>query len=98
MPPRSRADAQLDLFHTPAAAPLPVVGSAAVPPAQATVAQRLARGVYLGTSSWSFPGWQGIVYDGRASETQLARHGLAAYARHPLLRAVGIDRTYYAPM
>ncbi len=26
----------------------------------------------------------------------MARHGLAAYAWHPLLRAVGIDRTYYA--
>ena len=24
--------------------------------------------------------------------------GLAAYARHPLLRCVGIDRTYYAPL
>jgi uncharacterized protein YecE (DUF72 family) len=39
-----------------------------------------------------------MVYACHASETQLARHGLAAYARHPLLRAVGIDRTYYAPM
>jgi uncharacterized protein YecE (DUF72 family) len=28
----------------------------------------------------------------------LARRGLAAYARHPLLRAVGIDRTFYAPV
>ena len=28
----------------------------------------------------------------------LARRGLAAYARHPLLRAVGLDRTYYAPI
>jgi uncharacterized protein YecE (DUF72 family) len=32
------------------------------------------------------------------SRSHLARHGLAAYARHPLLRAVGIDRTYYAPI
>src|SRR5262245_28797051 len=97
MPPRSRARDQLDLFHTPAQPPSEV-GSVAVPPALADVARRLPRSVRLGTSSWSFPGWQGIVYDRSASETQLARHGLAAYARHPLLRAVGVDRTYYAPI
>lgn len=28
----------------------------------------------------------------------LARHGLAAYARHPLLRTVSLDRTFYAPL
>jgi uncharacterized protein YecE (DUF72 family) len=54
--------------------------------------------VYLGTSSWAFPGWHGLVYDRPASESHLARHGLAAYAQHPLLGAVGIDRTYYAPL
>ena len=52
----------------------------------------------MGTSSWSFPGWDGLVYQGAFSESHLARHGLAAYARHPLFRAVGIDRTYYAPI
>jgi len=51
--------------------------------------------VYLGTSSWSFPGWQGLVYENEYAESRLARQGLAAYARHPLLRAVGIDRGYY---
>ena len=52
----------------------------------------------LGTSSWSFPGWAGIVYDRPASPAILARHGLAAYAQHPVLRAVGVDRTFYAPL
>lgn len=52
----------------------------------------------LGTSSWSFPGWAGIVYDRVGSPQELARVGLEPYARHPLLRAVGIDRTYYAPI
>ena len=53
----------------------------------------------LGTSSWSFPGWSGLVY-GRpaASESRLARDGLAAYASHPLLTTVGIDRGFYAPL
>ncbi|HMN95467.1 MAG TPA: DUF72 domain-containing protein [Phycisphaerales bacterium] len=57
----------------------------------------------MGTSSWSFPGWAGLVYrapEGRArlSEAALARAGLAAYAQHPLFRSVGIDRTFYAPV
>ena len=77
--------------------------AAPVGPAAATAeVERLARslpgGIHLGTSSWSFPGWAGIVYDRPARREMLARHGLAAYARHPLLRAVGIDRSYYAPL
>lgn len=64
--------------------------------------QRLGRhlpaAIHLGTSSWSFPGWQRIVYGGEYSEAQLARDGLSAYGQHPLLRAVGIDRGYYQPL
>ncbi len=52
----------------------------------------------MGTSSWSFPGWAGLVWGGRPAAELLSREGLPAYARHPLLRAVGIDRTYYAPL
>jgi uncharacterized protein YecE (DUF72 family) len=52
--------------------------------------------LHLGTSSWSFPGWRGLVWDGADySDADLARHGLAAYARHPLLRTVSLDRTFY---
>ncbi len=64
--------------------------------------QRLARelppGLHLGTSSWSFPGWAGIVWERPESQTRLARHGLPAYAQHPLLTGVGIDRSYYQPL
>lgn len=52
----------------------------------------------MGTSSWSFPGWAGLVWAGRHSAEALSRDGLSAYARHPLLRAAGIDRTFYAPL
>jgi uncharacterized protein YecE (DUF72 family) len=38
------------------------------------------------------------VYDRRASQGELARDGLSVYAQHPLFKAVGIDRTYYAPL
>ncbi len=61
------------------------------------LARALPSGVRLGTSSWSFPGWRGLVYAREASRQALAREGLVAYARHPLLRCVGLDRTYYAP-
>lgn len=64
----------------------------------AALGAELPVGVYLGTSSWSFPGWSGMVYEGAHSEMKLSRQGLAAYAAHPLLRTVGIDRTFYAPM
>lgn len=74
------------------------IGPAPVAPELAALAKDLPDGVHLGTSSWSFPGWAGIVYDQSASESMLARRGLPAYARHPLLRAAGIDRTYYAPV
>ena len=54
--------------------------------------------VHLGTSTWSYPGWQGLVWAGRHSEATLSRTGLPAYAAHPLLRAVGIDRGFYRPL
>ncbi len=60
--------------------------------------RRLPPSIFLGTSSWSFPGWQRIVYGGAYSEASLAREGLAAYSRHPLLRAVSIDRSFYQPL
>jgi uncharacterized protein YecE (DUF72 family) len=62
------------------------------------LARRLPRQIYLGTSSWTFPGWQGLVYDRAAAASVLARHGLSAYAQHPLLRTVCVDRTFYAPL
>jgi uncharacterized protein YecE (DUF72 family) len=63
-----------------------------------TLGQRLPDGVHLGTSSWSFSGWSGLVYAGAHTDSKLARDGLAAYAAHPLFRTVSIDRTFYAPL
>ncbi len=51
--------------------------------------------IRLGGSTWSYPGWAGLVWDKAYSESQLARRGLQAYARHPLLRCVCVDRTFY---
>lgn len=63
-----------------------------------TLAAALPPSLRMGTSSWSFPGWRGIVYPQAATTSALAREGLRDYARHPLLRTVGIDRSYYAPV
>jgi len=52
----------------------------------------------FGTSSWTFPGWAGIVYRGQPSERTLAQDGLAEYADYPLFRTVGIDSAYYRPL
>ncbi len=62
------------------------------------VAKHLPFGVRLGTSSWTFPGWSGIVYPPKTSERELRAHGIGLYTRYPLFRTVGIDRSYYAPM
>lgn len=62
------------------------------------IAEKMPDGLYLGTSSWTFPGWEGIVYDRQVPQSVLARHGLAAYAQHPLFSTVCIDRTYYGPI
>jgi uncharacterized protein YecE (DUF72 family) len=95
---------QLDLFghaHPERAAdgPDPAAEAlAAVHREAADLARRIPPRIRFGTSSWSFPGWKGIVYSGATTEASLAREGLREYAQHPLLRTVGIDRSYYAPI
>lgn len=89
---------QLDMFGGPPPSRRGAVEPAAVDADTRRVAAALPRSVYLGTSSWSFPGWAGLVYRDAASEAVLARGGLGAYAAHPLLRTVGVDRTFYAPV
>lgn len=66
--------------------------------ADAELARRRPPHVFLGTSSWTFPGWKGLVYPGAPTLEELVEHGLETYARHPLFNTVGIDRSYYAPL
>ncbi len=62
------------------------------------LAQSLPRQLHLGTSSWTFPGWAGLVWDQPYAEPKLAKEGLHAYSQHPLLRTVSLDRAFYRPM
>lgn len=60
---------------------------------------RLPDRVRLGTSSWTFPGWAGLVYHRRyPNQRAFLRESLGEYATHPLMRTVGVDRSYYAPV
>ncbi|CAN7540393.1 DUF72 domain-containing protein [Acidovorax sp. LjRoot117] len=52
----------------------------------------------MGTSSWTYPGWKGLVWEGEHSESMLSKQGLPVYAQHPLLRTVSIDRSFYRPL
>lgn len=63
-----------------------------------TLAAALPPQLRLGTSSWTYPGWKGLVWEGEHSEAQLSKQGLAVYAQHPLMRAVSIDRSFYRPL
>ncbi len=74
------------------------LGAAKVDIEQRELGTRLPESVRLGTMSWSFPGWRGLVYGPDAPVKRLANEGLTAYAQHPLLGAVEIDRSYYEPL
>ena len=67
-------------------------------PQNIELAAALPRLAHLGTSSRTFPGWNGLVQDGDYSDTQLSKYGLAAYAQHPLFRTVSLDRAFYRPL
>ncbi len=75
-----------------------VVEPAIIDPALIELAQSLPAHLRLGTSSWNYPGWNGLVWNGEYPETNLSRYGLAAYAQHPLFRTVSVDRSFYRPL
>ncbi len=67
-------------------------------PQSEELAARLPGRLHMGTSSWNFPGWKGLVWDKDYADAVLSRHGLAAYAQHPMLRSVSLDRSFYRPL
>ena len=71
-------------------------GPAVKPPFDPVEMFRLAaRGVYLGTSSWKYRGWEGMIYrGGYSSEAQFQRASLREYTA--VLPCVGVDFTYYS--
>ncbi|RYZ04884.1 MAG: DUF72 domain-containing protein [Myxococcales bacterium] len=88
------ADDQPSLFELPPRQVEPAPEDAE----QRALAEKLPSSLYLGTMSWSFPGWRGLVYGKDADPKVLADSGLTAYAQHPLLGAVEVDRSFYEPL
>ena len=51
--------------------------------------------VYIGTSSWKYPGWQGLIYKKNyKSEKAFKADCLPEYAEH--FSALGVDHTFYS--
>ncbi len=71
-------------------------GKAVQPPFEPLAVARLAaHGVYFGTSSWKYRGWEGMIYQGGYdSEAQFQRQSLREYTA--MLPCVGVDFTYFA--
>jgi uncharacterized protein YecE (DUF72 family) len=58
--------------------------------------------VKFGTSTWTYEGWQGLVYNrsypkGRFKQDCLAEYAQYRYKDQPLFRTVGFDFTFYGP-
>jgi uncharacterized protein YecE (DUF72 family) len=54
-------------------------------------------GIHFGTSTWTYPGWRGLVYHRDYPATGASAEMLAEYARWPLFSTVGIDASFYRP-
>jgi len=87
-------EAQPTLFQLPPR----VLEAAAADPAAHALAAELSPALRLGTMSWSFPGWRGLVYAHDAEPKWLSEAGLGAYSQHPLLGTVEVDRSFYDPL
>ncbi|MCD6048918.1 MAG: hypothetical protein K0Q55_321, partial [Verrucomicrobia bacterium] len=67
---------------------------------RASVKELATEGIYLGTSSWKYPGWLGQLYDrdryetrGKFSETKFREQCLEEYAT--VFPTVSVDAAYY---
>ena len=67
---------------------------------QSAVQGLAANGIYIGTSSWKYSGWTGLIYDeqryhyrGKFAEARFERTCLAEYAE--VFKTVCVDAAYY---
>lgn len=61
------------------------------------LADHLSPLIRFGTSSWTYPGWTGLIYEHEYPATGATARMLKEYARWPLFRTVGIDSFFYRP-
>jgi uncharacterized protein YecE (DUF72 family) len=67
---------------------------------KAMISALAGKGIYVGTSSWKYPGWRGMLYQedryiyrGKFSETRFDRLCLGEYAE--VFKTVCVDAAYY---
>jgi uncharacterized protein YecE (DUF72 family) len=60
-----------------------------------------AHGIYIGTSSWKYPGWRGMLYDesrymwrGKVAESRFEKNCLSEYSE--VFKTVCVDAAYYS--
>lgn len=70
-------------------------GQVVRPPFEALdIARLAAEGIYIGTTSWKYRGWEGLIYKGGyVSEAQFQRVSLREYTS--CFPTVGVEFTYY---
>ena len=85
------ADEQTSLFLDDGAPPPPLHHDIAL------LASRLSPSLLLGTSSWTYPGWTGLIYAKPYRKTGTSAAMLREYATYPLFRTVGVDSFFYTP-
>ncbi len=61
------------------------------------LARAVPDNILFGTSSWTYPGWKGMIYQQDYPKTGSSAAMLEEYTRFPLFRTVGIDSTFYGP-
>ncbi len=61
--------------------------------------QALPKNIKFGTSTWTYPGWKGLIYfNDYRSEKQFKSESLGEYCKCPLFKTVGIDSSFYSPL
>jgi uncharacterized protein YecE (DUF72 family) len=59
---------------------------------------QVPEGIYLGTSTWAFPGWKGLVYHRPyKSQKDFTANSLGEYSTIPWFRTVCVDSFFYNP-
>jgi uncharacterized protein YecE (DUF72 family) len=58
---------------------------------------RISSDIRFGTSTWTYPGWAGLVYSRVWPAQGASARMLEEYARFPLFSTVGIDASFYGP-
>lgn len=90
---------QLEFDGQDRAEPEAITPASPLPPREQLLAwrERIPPLVHFGTSTWTYPGWAGLVYSKRYPEQGASAKMLAEYARFPLFTTVGIDSSFYGP-